>query len=53
MNKWKEYKLGDTNDMYTKTAFPIHEEDDMYTKTPNHIHVNNINDNGLLRMIIN
>ena len=39
--------------MYTKTAFPIHEEGDMYIKTPNPIHVNNINDNGLLRMIIN
>ena len=26
--------------MYTKTAFPIHEEGDMYIKTPNHIHVN-------------
>lgn len=47
------FDINDTNDMYTKTAFPIHEEGDMYIKTPNHIHVNNISDNGLLRMIIN
>ena len=47
------FDINDTNDMYTKTAFLIHEKGDVYIKTPNHIHVNNINDNGLLRMIIN
>ena len=26
MSEWKEHKLGDNIDMYTKTAFLIHEE---------------------------
>lgn len=34
------FDINDTNDMYTKTAFPIHEKGDVYIKTPNHIHVN-------------
>ena len=40
MTEWKKHKLGDTNNMYTKTAFHIHDSIDVYTKTPNHIHVN-------------
>lgn len=40
MSEWKEHKLGDNIDMYTKTGFPIHEKGDVYIKTPNHIHVN-------------
>ena len=34
-----EYDINDTNDMYTKTGFPIHEKGDVYIKTPNRIHV--------------
>ena len=34
-----DYAIYDTADIYTKTAFPIHENGDMYIKTPNHIHV--------------
>ena len=39
-SEWKEYKLGENIDMYTKTAFPIYEKGDVYIKMPNHIHVN-------------
>lgn len=46
------FDINDTNDMYTKTAFPIHEEGDMYIKTPNHIHVNHHIDKLKKRYII-
>ena len=32
--------INDTINMYTKTAFPIHENVDVYTKMPKRIHVN-------------
>ncbi|SEV95812.1 hypothetical protein SAMN04487827_0925 [Prevotella sp. khp7] len=46
------FDINDTNDMYTKTAFPIYEDGNMYTKTPNHIHVNHHIDKLKKRYII-